>query len=171
MCDLKLLPTQTTTRVSAYAVYAHYLSLLVTQTCSHHPIRSIPTDPEVLRAGIKFDSSSLALEAAVNHVWDLGVPVLPLDDPGSFSWGVFQGKWSKRNRVETAELIRIRWAHDLFHELWHAGQEPHLAERTVLEAEEMSPERRESEEERTASRFRRGGTAPKQRVRNWLTHA
>lgn len=141
------------TRVSAYAVYAHYLSLLVTQACSHHPIREIPTDPEVLRAGINFDSWSFSLEAAVNHVWDLGVPVLPLDDPGSFHGACFRE--NGRNVIVLKQLSssESRWAHDLFHELWHAGQEPHLAERTVLEGEEMSPERRESEEETTASRF------------------
>ena len=46
-----------------------------------------------------------------------------------------------------------RWTHDLLHEIWHAAQEPDMAERTVLEAEEMSEERRNSEEEITASRF------------------
>ena len=141
------------TRVSAYAVYAHYLSLLVTQTCSHHPIKTIPTDPDVLRAGIKFDSSSSALEAAVNHVWDLGVPVLPLDDPGSFHGACFRENGRNVIVLKQRSSSESRWTYDLFHELWHAGQEPDLPERTVLEAEEMSPERRESEEERTASRF------------------
>ena len=141
------------TRVSAYAVYAHYLSLLVTQTCSRHPIKTIPTDPDVLRAGIKFDSSSSALEAAVNHVWDLGVPVLPLDDPGSFHGACFRENGRNVIVLKQRSSSESRWTYDLFHELWHAGQEPDLPERTVLEAEEMSPERRESEEERTASRF------------------
>ena len=141
------------TRVSAYAVYAHYLSLLVTQACSHHPIKTIPTDPDVLRAGIKFDSSSSALEAAVNHVWDLGVPVLPLDDPGSFHGACFRENGRNVIVLKQRSSSESRWTYDLFHELWHAGQEPDLPERTVLEAEEMSPERGESEEERTASRF------------------
>ena len=140
-------------RVSAYAVYAHYLSLLVTQTCSHHPIRAIPTDPDVLRAGFKFDSNSSALEAAVNHVWDLGVPVLPLDDPGSFHGACFRENGRNVIVLKQRSSSESRWMHDLFHELWHAGQEPDMAERTVLEAEEMSPDRRESAEERTASRF------------------
>ena len=140
-------------RVSAYAVYAHYLSLLVTQTCSHHPISPIPTDPNVLRTGIESDSNLSVLEAAVNHVWDLGVPVLPLDDPGSFHGACFRENGRNVIVLKQRSSSESRWAHDLFHELWHAGQEPDLSERTVLEAEEMSPERRESEEEKTASRF------------------
>ena len=140
-------------RVSAYAVYAHYLSLLVAQACSHHPVRPIPTDPGVLRAGIQFDAYSSALAAAVNHVWDLGVPVLPLDDPGSFHGACFREDGRNVIILKQRSSSESRWTYDLFHELWHAGQEPELPERTVLEAEETSPERRESEEERTASRF------------------
>ena len=140
-------------RVSAYAVYAHYLALLVMQTCSRHPIRAIPTDPDVLRDGIRLYSSPSALEAAVNHAWDLGVPVLPLDDPGSFHGACFRENGRNVIVLKQRSSSDSRWAHDLFHELWHAGQEPHLAERTVLEEEEMSPARRQSEEEKTASRF------------------
>ncbi len=149
----KVAANATPTRVTAYAVYAHYLSLLVAQTCSHHPIRPIPTDPDVLRAGIDFGSSSSVLEASVNFVWDLGVPVLPLDDPGSFHGACFRENGRNVIVLKQRSSSESRWTHDLFHELWHAGQEPDLAERTVLEAEEMSRERRESEEERTASRF------------------
>ena len=140
-------------RVSAYAVYAHYLSLLVAQTCFSHPVRPIPTDPHELRASIELDSSPSSLEVAVNYVWDLGVPVLPLDDPGAFHGACFRENGRNVIVLKQRSSSESRWTHDLFHELWHAGQEPDMAERTVLEAEEMSPERRESEEEITASRF------------------
>ena len=140
-------------RVSAYAVYAHYLSLLVAQVCSHLPVRPIPTDPEELRAGLASKSDSSVLEAAVNLSWDMGVPVLPLDDPGSFHGACFREDGRNVIVLKQRSSSESRWTHDLFHELWHASQEPDLAERTVLEAEEMSPERRESEEEKTASLF------------------
>ena len=140
-------------RVSAYTVYAHYLSLLVAQTCFNHPVRPIPTDPDELRASIELDFNPSSLEAAVNYVWDLGVPVLPLDDPGAFHGACFRENGRNVIVLKQRSSSESRWTHDLFHELWHAGQEPDLAERTVLEAEEMSPERRESEEEKTASRF------------------
>ena len=140
-------------RVSAYAVYAHYLSLLVMQACSNFPVKPIPTNPDELRAGIAFNSNSSALAAAVNHVWDLGVPVLPLDDAGSFHGACFREDGRNVIVLKQRSSSESRWTHDLFHELWHAGQEPDMAERTVLEAEEISSERRESEEEKTASRF------------------
>ena len=140
-------------RVSVYAVYAHYVSLLVLQACSHLPVRPIPTDPDEVRAGFEFNSSTSVLAAAVNHVWDLGVPVLPLDDPGAFNGACFREDGRNVIVLKQKSSSESRWAYDLFHELWHAGQEPDLTERTVLEEEEMSPERRESDEEKTASRF------------------
>ena len=139
--------------VSVYAVYAHYLSLLVLQACSHLPVRPIPTDPDEVRAGLKSNSHTSFLAAAVNHVWDLGVPVLPLDDPGAFHGACFRENGRNVIVLKQKSSSESRWAYDLLHELWHAGQEQDLTERTVLEAEEMSPERRESDEEKTASRF------------------
>ena len=151
-------------RVSAYAVYAHYLSLLVAQACSHLPIVPLPTDPTEYVPKIHNGSRSLALEDAVNMVWDLGVPVLPLDDPGTFHGACFREQGRNVIVLKQRSSSESRWAFDLFHELWHAGQEPELAERTVLELEETSPERRGCEEERIASIFAAqvllGGRAP-----------
>ena len=140
-------------RVSAYSFYAHYLSLLTMQACSHHPIKPVPTDPGEIVAGVPFDAGSSILEAAVNYVWDLGIPVLPLDDPGTFHGACFREDGRNVIVLKQRSTSESKWAYDLFHELWHAGQEPDLPERTVLEAEETASERRESDEEKTASRF------------------
>ena len=162
--DLKLEPASGTVRfkmaanasqerVSAYSFYAHYLSLLAIQACSHHPIKPVPTDPGAISAGLPFDTGSSMLEAAVNHVWNLGIPVLPLDDPGIFHGACFREDGRNVIVLKQRSRSESKWAYDLFHELWHAGQEPNLAERTVFEAEETASERRESAEEKTASRF------------------
>jgi hypothetical protein len=96
---------------------------------------------------------SLTFKNALHYVWSLGVPVLPLNDSGAFH-GAF---W----RVEGRNVIVLkqptksaaRWLSDLLHELWHAAQEPELYERTVIEESETAQERRESPEEKTATRF------------------
>ena len=46
-----------------------------------------------------------------------------------------------------------RWLFDLLHELWHAGEEPDQAERSLLELPEADVERRNSTEEKHASMF------------------
>ena len=140
-------------RVSAYAVYAHYLSLLLAQACSHLPVMPVPTDPAELFSGVYNAGGAPDLAVAVNMVWDLGIPVLPLDDPGTFHGACFREQGRNIIVLKQRSSSESRWTFDLFHELWHAGQEPDLAERAVLEDEETSPERRESEEERVASLF------------------
>ena len=140
-------------RVTAYTVYAHYLALLSVQACSDRPIRTIPTDPGTIRAGIESSYGSLSLAAIVNYLWDLGVVVLPLDDPGAFHGACFREDGRNVIVLKQKTSSSSRWAFDCLHECWHAGQEPELLERTVLELEEMLSEGPGKEEESTASRF------------------
>ena len=139
--------------VSAYTVYAHYLSMVVMQACSRQPVQTVPVDPVEIRAAIDFTDDSTILESITNHSWKLGVPVLPLDDPGTFHGACFREEGRNVIVLKQKTASESRWAFDLLHELWHAGQEPEALERTVLEADEMSEERRHSQEETTANRF------------------
>ena len=140
-------------RVAAYTVYAHYLALLSIQACSDIPIKPIPTDPRSIRAEIESNYGSLSLAAIVNYLWDLGVVVLPLDDPGAFHGACFREDWRNVIVLKQKTSASSRWAFDCLHECWHAGQEPESPERTVLDLEEMLSEGPGEEEESTASRF------------------
>ena len=140
-------------RVAAYTVYAHYLALLSIQACSDMPIKPIPTDPGTIRSEIESGYGSLSLAAIVNYMWDLGVVVLPLDDPGAFHGACFREDWRNVIVLKQKTTASSRWAFDCLHECWHAGQEPESPERTVLDLEEMSSEEPGGEEESTASRF------------------
>ena len=140
-------------RVNAYTVYAHYLALLAAQVCSHSHIRPIPTDPQELYTAVESAYGSINLGSVVNYVWDLGVPVLPLDDPGAFHGACFREAGLNVIVLKQKTSSESRWAFDLLHEVWHAGQEPGLPERTVLEPDEVAAHHGLSEEEKTASRF------------------
>ena len=149
----KVAATAVPRRVSAYTVYAHYLSLLVADACSHLPTAEIPTDPLALRSDVISSYGSLSLEAIVRYTWDLGVPVLGLDDPGAFHGACFREGGRNVIVLKQKTSSESRWAFDLLHEVWHVAQEPDMPERSVLESDELSDERRESEEERTAGLF------------------
>ena len=142
-----------THKTSAYTVYAHYLALLAIQACQERPIKSITTDPRQLRSAVVTGDCSVSLRGIVNYLWDLGVIVLPLDDPGSFHGACFREGGRNVIVLKQKTSSTSRWAFDCLHECWHAAQEPELPERTVLELHEMSNERRRSQEEATASRF------------------
>ena len=140
-------------RVTAYTVYAHYLALLVTQAFPHNPIRPVPTNPNELRAEIEAAYGSVNLGSLVNYAWDVGVPVLPLDDPDAFHGACFREGGRNVVVLKQRTSSESRWEFDLLHELWHAGQEPDLAERTILESDEGAAHPSISDEEKTASRF------------------
>ena len=140
-------------RVNAYTVYAHYLALLSIQACSEIPISSIPTDPTKIRAAVESSYGSLTLASIVNFLWDLGVVVLPLDDPGAFHGACFREDGRNVIVLKQKTSYFSRWAFDCLHEFWHAGQEPELLERTVLEKDDASSECLGLQEETRANRF------------------
>ncbi len=95
----------------------------------------------------------LTLRTTLEYVWSLGIAVLPLQDSGAFHgayWRI-QGRGVIVLKQQTKS--EARWIFDLFHELWHAGEEPDQPERTMVELSESDPERRQSDEEKHASRF------------------
>lgn len=148
------LPVRTNERrLAAYVIYAHYLSLLVLQATPDLSPKRVPVDAAECRSAILSTLGQITFPNVLRFVWDLGIPVLPLNDPGRFhgaSWRV-----NGRNIIVLKQRHSswATWLHDLLHELFHAGQEPKQSERSVIEEDEMSPERRESEEEQAATMF------------------
>jgi transcriptional regulator with XRE-family HTH domain len=133
-------------KLSAYTVYAHFLALQLLQTASDFPCNPIPTEASEVRAAVINVYGSVSFEAVLRYVWSLGVPVLPLNDPGAFHGACW--RVNGRNVIVLKQRTRAiaRWLHDLLHELRHAGEQPNNPEHSVIEAAETSPERRESEE-------------------------
>ena len=134
-------------------MYAHYLALLVAQANQHYPIKSVPTDPGQLRHDVESNYGSMSLGCFANYIWDLGIPVLPLDDPGAFQGACFRDQGRNIIVLKQRTASESRWLFDLLHEIWHAGQDPDLPERTVLEPEEGIVDISLSDEETMASRF------------------
>ena len=90
---------------------------------------------------------------ALHTAWDLGVVVLPLRDRGTFHGACW--RYEGRNAIVLKQNSRheARWLFDLLHELFHAGQRPEAETLEVIEADETSAERRNSDEEVAASQF------------------
>ena len=149
----KVAPNAQPDRVKAYTMYVCYLSQLVIKASSHIPAMPIPTDPHLLRADIESGSGCMSLRSIVNYIWELGVAVLPLDDPSAFHGACIRENGRNAIVLQQGVSSESRWAFDLLHALWHAGQEPEQSERSVLEWDEMSAEHHESEEEMTANHF------------------
>lgn len=140
-------------KLSAYTVYAHFLALLVLEATEDLDRQPVPTDPTEVRAAIMENYGEVSFLTALRYVWGLGIPVLPLRDSGAFHGACWRASGRNIIVLKQRTSARARWLDDLLHELRHAGEEPGLSERTVIEAPETSPERRESDEEVEATMF------------------
>lgn len=140
-------------KASAYTVYAHYLALLILQATPDLEPQPIPVDPDECREQILESFGEVTFESSLAYLWDCGVPVLPLGDSGAFHGALWRS--DGRNVVVLKQRTKSvsRWLNDCLHEFYHAGQEPEQLERTVIEAPESSPERRDSDEEQEATAF------------------
>jgi hypothetical protein len=106
-----------------------------------------------MREAILTKYGGLTLRHVLYFAWDLGVPVLPLKDPGTFHGACW--RYGGRNVIVLKQTTNYeaRWLFDLIHELFHAGQNPDADVREIVEADETSEERRTADEEIAASQF------------------
>jgi hypothetical protein len=89
----------------------------------------------------------------LHYLWDCGVPVLPLRDRGTFHGACWRYEGRNAIVLKQTSKYEARWLFDAIHESFHAGQRPDTPTLEIIEADETSPERRNSEEEIAASQF------------------
>jgi transcriptional regulator with XRE-family HTH domain len=137
----------------AYTAYAHYLSLVTVDLVSDFPMNEVPSDPLYVREEVTSKTSGFTLRNLLNFIWDLGIPVLPLNDSGAFHGACW--RINRRNIIVVKQKspYEARWIFDLAHELFHASEEPSEASRSVVDVFEDYPDYSESEEEVSASNY------------------
>jgi transcriptional regulator with XRE-family HTH domain len=120
-------------RVAAYTAYARYLGNLVLKATEHLPERPIPAEPVAFREAVIEQAGELTLESVIAFLWSVGVPVLPLSDPGGFHAVLLRS--AGRNVIILKQGVRRerRWLFDLLHEVRHALEEPAVVNRAVID--------------------------------------
>jgi transcriptional regulator with XRE-family HTH domain len=136
-------------RFTAYTLYAHYLALLVLHATAELPLRPIPSSAAKFRAAVLNQFGAADFPAVLAFVWQLGIPVLPLADPGAFHAAVW--RTNGRNVIVLKQRTRrpSRWLFDLLHEVDHAADAPGESERTIIDVDDNDP----ADPERHANRF------------------
>lgn len=149
----KMPANRTQAATSLYAAYANYLAVVALKGARSLSKADIPTDAADMRRRIRKSYKTVDLRSTLHIAWDLGVVVLPLRDRGTFHGACW--RYEGRNAVVLKQTSRheARWLFDLLHELFHAGQRPEADTLEVIEADETSTERRNSDEEIAASQF------------------
>ena len=140
-------------RTGVYAAYANYLAMVVLAGSKSLKTGIVPQDAGELRRGIVRQHGDVSLLSILEYAWDIGIPVLPLSDPGAFHGACW--RYGGRNIIVLKQRSphESRWVFDLLHEIYHAGQQPDRQSLEVLEGDETSDERRNSSEEIAASKF------------------
>lgn len=139
-------------RLSAYVVYAHYLSLLTLEVTQDLKPLSIPKDYSIMREGV-LGQGGITFEHALRFAWQLGVPVLPLRDSGAFHGACWRTGGRNVIVLKQGNRSPARWLIDLLHETYHAADKPEQKEFAVIEEAELSPRRLEAPEEQQAHWF------------------
>ena len=124
-------------RLHAYSIYAHYLAMLVLESTSDLPRKEARRDADAVRGEITSEYGELNLANALNYIWDLGIPVLPLHDPGAFHAACWRAAGRDIVVLKQKKGSLSRWLFDLLHEFWHTGQKRDEVDRMVLQGEGM----------------------------------
>lgn len=140
-------------RLNAYTLYAHYLTLLIIEAASMLPKLKVPSDPIHVREEILTSFGDITFENVLHYVWNLGIPVLPLNDPGAFHGACWRIGGRNVIVIKQQTGSKSRWLFDLLHELWHVGQEPDIDRISLIEADPASMQRLSSHEEEKANLF------------------
>jgi transcriptional regulator with XRE-family HTH domain len=140
-------------RLTAYTFYAHYIALLMLEATAHLPAKAIPVGPKAVRAAIIGQYGNTDFDSVVRFIWDHGVPVLPLDDPGAFHGACWRANGRNVIALKRRSRLFARWVQLALHEFFHAGEEPDRPDFSVIEETETPDLRHESREEKRANRF------------------
>lgn len=144
-------------KVGTYTLYSNYLGQLLKKGIEHQAISKLPNDPFEVRRGIIDKFGSINIENSLRYIWDLGVPVLALNDPGGFH-GLYMNE-EGRIVIVINHLTKspATWLFSLFHEFWHAVNAQEEMRKGIIEIEDLSiiseSENIDVKEELTASMF------------------
>lgn len=139
-------------RTNAYAIYVHYLAMLVLDA-TKDDTKPIPTDSDEIVAGIRSIHGDMSFIGALKYVWSLGIPVLPLDDFGTFHGACWRVEGRSIIVLKQSLKSQARWLFDLLHELCHLAKDPSTKQMGLIEYSDMSRDRIESQEEQRASYY------------------
>lgn len=138
------------TKVTAYAVYAHYLAEIVSSATRHLPLKTIPENWTELKE-VLCGSKSPDFETILRGAWAMGIPVLPLSDPIHFHGVCWRFEYRNVIVLKQSMQYSSRWAFDLLHEIHHAGESPELHTLELVAGEATDAERRDSDDEHHAN--------------------
>lgn len=101
---------------TGYAAYIASLAAKKYETKS----KIINADPIDIRSNIIQKYGEVTLESCVDFIWELNIPLLPIDIKGGFHGACFDFDGIRVIVINQQHRLVSRWKFDLLHELYHA---------------------------------------------------
>lgn len=130
-------------KTRAYTVYSQYLALLTLDATPELSSVPVPTKASELRETILERYGVINFDSVLETAWELGAPVLPLADPGTFHAVLWRSRGRNVIVLKQQNRSRSRWTYDLLHELRHAGEEPDRDTYAVVDGDGEADDRAE----------------------------
>lgn len=138
--------------VYLYTSYAYHIAKEVNKIIDV-PISDLTTDPFQFREAVIEKYGSFNFKNCINHIWDLGVPIIPLDLKGGFHGACWRFEGRNIIVLKQQSKSESKWLFDLLHEYWHATQQSHLLERDKVDISDVLSIDYEDQEEVDANNF------------------
>lgn len=139
-------------RLRSYAAYAYYLSLQTLRATTHLNFTPIEELAAELHSLTEKDER-ITFEYLLNFTWQLGIPILPLSDPGGFHAAFWRHEGRGVIVLKQGHRNSALWSFDLGHELRHAIEAPHESHRFVVDLPPQDLEGHAPPEEVAANEF------------------
>lgn len=140
-------------KLPGYGMYARYLAGRLLASIPAPLSRELPDDPDVFRNAVFSSYGAFTFDTVLRTIWDLGIPVLPLRDRGTFH-GAF---WRVSGRpvivIKQHVFSNSRWLIDLLHEYRHAIQTQDVSDVDIIEETESPSARASSPPEKEATQW------------------
>lgn len=138
--------------IYVHAAYAYRISNIVTRAANVRQKKLI-TDPKLFKNSVIETYGEFNLINCINHIWDMGIPVIPFNMSGGFHGACWRIKGNNVIVLKQQSDSKARWMFDLLHEYWHATEHPELQEREVIDINEILSSKDENVEEIRANKF------------------
>lgn len=137
----------------AYARYTRFLAKLALKATPHLEYTAMPDDPKRLRELVVQKYQTVDFESLLKFVWDQGIPIIPLHDPGAFHGACWRVDGRSVIILKQMTPYQARWLYDLSHEIGHITK--HLVDdnTSIVDLSEISPFQDDSDEESEANEF------------------
>jgi Zn-dependent peptidase ImmA (M78 family)/DNA-binding XRE family transcriptional regulator len=132
--------------VTAQQGFAAYLLKALSDVTAQPTQPALPTDPEAMRS-LLFGRQPPSLQGALDNLWKLGIPVLPLSNKGGFDGACYRFEGRPAIALKQSLQSQARWLFDLTHELGHLVEDDDPTLR-VIELEQPSDARHDAAEAR-----------------------